>query len=74
MKSSPRCRSRDISGYHNSPIATGMTPTYNPISVKSAAKRPLGSGVSTATGISWSNVVPVDVITLMACASPSTHG
>ena len=35
---------------------------------------PSACGVSTATAISCSNAVPVDVRTLTRCASPATHG
>ncbi len=43
-------RSRATSGYYNRPTATGMTPTYQPISANVAKYLPPGRGVWTAIG------------------------
>ena len=63
-----------MKGNHKSPMATGRTPTYTPIRVKTAKKRVLGRGVVTATSIVWSNVTPVDVSSRTTCVSPCTQG
>jgi hypothetical protein len=55
-------------------MATGITPTYSPISVKMPRNRAFAVGVGTATAMSCTKGVPVDVNSLTAWASPSTHG
>lgn len=55
-------------------MATGTRPTKTPSSAWEARFPASRVGVDTATAISCSNVAPVLVTMLMACASPSTHG
>ena len=64
-KSSPRRPSRPINGNHSSPIATGTTPTYSPISANVQKVDDDGTGVATATAIVWSKVRP--------CAGDEPH-